>query len=171
MAQTPGAVPEQALQAASKPRPGDDQAGESESLMAILKRASATDDRAKRERPPKLAAVPPPPSAAPAPARNSVRPPVRPSDRSEGDPIDAAGHALIALLQSAAEASNEELDRASIMAGRLAGELRATENRMRELEAEVAHYRDRAARAEDWLQQIGQEIQAKLLPPRRGGPG
>jgi chemotaxis protein histidine kinase CheA len=174
MAQTPGAVPEQALQAASKPRPGDDQVGEPESLMAILKRASATDDRAKRERPPKLAAVPPPPpSAAPAPppARNSARPPVRPSERPEGDPIDAAGHALIALLQSAAEASNEELDRASIMAGRLAGELRATENRLRELEAEVVHYRDRAARAEDWLQQIGQEIQAKLLPPRRGGPG
>jgi hypothetical protein len=74
-------------------------------------------------------------------------------------------------LQNAAEASNQELDRASIMAGRLAGELRATENRIRELEAEVAHYRDRAARAEDWLQQIGQEIQAKLLPPRRGGQG
>jgi hypothetical protein len=173
MAQTPSVAPGQALQAASKPRPGDDQAGEPESLMAILKRAAASDDRAKRDRPPKLAAVPPPPpSAAPAPApRNSARPPVRPSDRPEGDPIDAAGHALITLLQSAAEASNEELDRASIMAGRLAGELRATENRIRELEAEVSHYRDRAARAEDWLQQIGQEIQAKLLPPRRGGPG
>ena len=181
MAQTPGAVPEQVLQAASKPRPGADQAGEPESLMAILKRAAATDDRAKRERPPKLAAVQPPSAAAPAPApppapaRNPARPPARPSDRRpdrpEGDPIDAAGHALIGLLQSAAEASNEELDRASIMAGRLAGELRATENRIRELEAEVANYRDRAARAEDWLQQIGQEIQAKLLPPRRGGPG
>jgi chemotaxis protein histidine kinase CheA len=144
--------------------------------MAILKRAAASDEKQKRA--PKLASVAPP-SAAPAPAPNPARtaapPPVRQSDRRpdrpEDDPIDAAGHALIGLLQSAAEASNGELDRASIMAGRLAGELRATENRIRELEAEVAHYRDRAARAEDWLQQIGQEIQAKLLPPRRGGPG
>jgi chemotaxis protein histidine kinase CheA len=144
--------------------------------MAILKRAAASDEKPKRA--PKLASVAPP-SAAPAPppnpARTAAPPPVRQSDRrpdrAEDDPIDAAGHALIGLLQSAAEASNEELDRASIMAGRLAGELRATENRIRELEAEVAHYRDRAAGAEDWLQQIGQEIQAKLLPPRRGAPG
>jgi hypothetical protein len=174
MAQTPSVAPGQALQAASKPRPGDDQAGEPESLMAILKRAAASDEKPKR--PPKLASVAPPSAApAPSPARTPAPPPVRQSDRRpdrpEDDPIDAAGHALIGLLQSAAEASNEELDRASIMAGRLAGELRATENRIRELEAEVVHYRDRAARAEDWLQQIGQEIQTKLLPPRRGAPG
>src|SRR5262249_46402765 len=155
-----------------------------ESLIAILKRASGPDD--KQKRPPKLAPVPPA-SAAPAPPRLPPRPPVRAAERPEqaerperaervnrperpgDDPVDAAGHALIAMLQSAAEASNEELDRASIMAGRLAGELRATESRMRELEAEVAHYRDRAARAEEWLQQIGQEIQSKLMPPRRGG--
>jgi len=195
MAQTPGAVPEQARQAASKPAPAADQAPEPESLIAILKRAAGPDDKSKR--PAKLAAVPPPPppSAAPAPPRIPPRPPARANDRPDradrperpermdrperpermdrpdDDPIDAAGRALIALLQNAAEASNQELDRASIMAGRLAGELRATENRIRELEAEVAHYRDRAARAEDWLQHIGQEIQAKLLPPRRGGQG
>jgi hypothetical protein len=173
MAQTPSVAPGQALQAASKPRPGDDQAVEPESLMAILKRAAASDEKPKRA--PKLASVAPPsagPAPAPTPFRTLGPTPVRQSDRRpEDDPIDAAGHALIGLLQSAAEASNEELDRASIMAGRLAGELRATENRIRELEVEVAHYRDRAARAEDWLQQIGQEIQAKLLPPRRGAPG
>jgi hypothetical protein len=186
MAQTPGAVPEQPRQAAPKPGPVADHVPDPESLMAILKRATGPDDKAKR--PAKLAAVPPPPppGAAPAPPRIPSRPPQRASerpdrpdrperpermDRPEGDPIDSAGHAVIALLQNAAEASNQELDRASIMAGRLAGELRATENRIRELEAEVAHYRDRAARAEDWLQQIGQEIQSKLLPPRRGGQG
>src|SRR5258705_1696977 len=107
MAQTPSVAPGQALQAASKPRPGNDQEGEPESLMAILKRAAASDEKPKR--PPKLASVAPPsaaPAPAPSPARTPAPPPVRQSDRRpEDDPIDAAGHALIGLLQSAAEAS------------------------------------------------------------------
>src|SRR5438105_3001981 len=148
MAQTPGAVPGQAAQAASMPRPRENEAGGPESLLAILKRASGPDDKDKRA--PKLASVHPMPGPAPEQVRKAASPP----DRRANDPIDEAGHALIALLQSAAEVSNQEYDRASILAGRLAGEVRATESRIRELEAEVSHYRERAARAEDWLAQI-----------------
>src|SRR5882672_12204704 len=169
MDQRPGVVPEQVLKSESKPKskpkPREDEGGVPDSLMAILKRASGPDEKEKR--PAKLAPAQQPASAAPEQARK----PAGQSDRWEDDPIDAAGHALVALLQTAAAASTEEYDRASILAGRLAGELRATENRIRELEAEVSHFRERAARAEDWLQQIGQEIQSKLLGPRRGEPG
>jgi hypothetical protein len=163
MNQRPSVVPEQVLK--STPKPRQDAAREPELLSAILKRASGPDEKVKR--PAKLATAHQPASAAPEQAR---RPAGQPDQRAD-DPIDAAGHALIALLQTAAAASNEEYDRASIHAGRLAGELRATENRIRELEAEVSHFRERAARAEGWLQQIAREIESKLIPARRGGPG
>jgi hypothetical protein len=165
MDQRPSVVPEQVLRSASKPKPRQDAAREPVSLSAILKRASGPDERVKHAA--KLATAPQPASAAPEQARRPAGQP----DRRADDPIEAAGQALIALLQSAAAASNEEYDRASIHAGRLAGELRATENRIRELEAEVSHFRERAARAEEWLQQIAREIESKLIPPRRGGPG
>ena len=45
-------------------------------------------------------------------------------------------------------------------------ELRASEDRMHELHAEVELWRDRAARAEQWLRIIQQEIKEKLLAPK-----
>src|SRR2546423_6153888 len=75
MAQTPGAIPGQAVQAAPIPRRPDDQAGEPESLMAILKRASGPGENGKR--PPKLATVRPPEGAAAEQAREPARPPAR----------------------------------------------------------------------------------------------
>jgi len=105
-----------------------------DSLMAILKRASGPDEKEKR--PAKLAPAQQPASAAPEQARK----PAGQSDRWEDDPIDAAGTcAGCALADCWPRPRTEEYDRASILAGRLAGELRATENRIRELEAEVSH--------------------------------
>jgi hypothetical protein len=45
-------------------------------------------------------------------------------------------------------------------------ELRGAEDRINRLEREVALFRDRAARAEGWLQTIHQEIEEKLIAPR-----
>jgi hypothetical protein len=165
MDQRPSVVPEQSFRSAPKPKPREGEASQPEPLIAILKRASGPDENDKRA--PRPAAVLQLSSAAPEPARKPAAQP----DRPAGDPLDEAGHALIALLQTAAAASNEEYDRATILAGRLAGDLRASESRIKELEAEVSHFRERAARAEQWLQQIGQEIESKLIAPRRGGPG
>ena len=45
-------------------------------------------------------------------------------------------------------------------------ELRATEDRTHEMEAEVEHWREPAARPEQWLRTIQNEIEEKLLPRR-----
>jgi hypothetical protein len=165
MDQRPSVVPGQNVRAVPNSKPREDKAGPPDSLMAILKRASGPDDREQRASKPAIPQQPP--SAAPAP----VSRPTSSADRRTDDPVDAAGQALIALLQSAAETSNAEYDRATIHAGRLASELRAVEDRIRELEAEASHFRERAAGAEEWLQRIAHEVESQLIPARRGGPG
>jgi hypothetical protein len=164
MDQRPSVVPEQNLRAVRNGKPREDKARPPDSLMAILKRASGPDE--KEQRAPKPAVLQQPSSAPSAPAN----PPASLPDRRGDDPVDAAGHALIALLQSAAETSNAEYDRATINAGRLANELRVVEDRIRQFEAEALHFRERAARAEEWLQRIAREVESQLIPSRRGGP-
>jgi uncharacterized protein YlxW (UPF0749 family) len=46
-------------------------------------------------------------------------------------------------------------------------ELRAAEDRITQLEAEVERFRDRATRAERWLETIKQEIEDKLIAPMK----
>jgi hypothetical protein len=48
-------------------------------------------------------------------------------------------------------------------------ELRSVEERTHEMEAEVEHWRERAARAEQWLRIIQNEIEEKLLVSYRSG--
>jgi RES domain-containing protein len=79
---------------------------------------------------------------------------------------DEAGQAVIAKIRKAAELSHETCDRAMALAHKLAMELRGAEDRTNRLEREVALFRDRAARAEGWLQTIHQEIEEKLIAPR-----
>jgi chromosome segregation ATPase len=52
------------------------------------------------------------------------------------------------------------------LAHKLSMELRAAEDRTQQMAREVEHWRDRAARAEQWLQTIQQEIEEKLLTRR-----
>jgi chromosome segregation ATPase len=52
------------------------------------------------------------------------------------------------------------------LAHKLSMELRAAEDRAHQMVAEVEHWRDRAARAEQWLRTIQQEIEEKLLTGR-----
>jgi hypothetical protein len=86
--------------------------------------------------------------------------------RSHGTPAEEAGQAIIAKIRKAAELSNETCDRAMALAHKLAMQLRAAEDQIRRLEAEVALFRERATRAEGWLQTIHKEIEEKLVAPR-----
>ena len=80
--------------------------------------------------------------------------------------MEEAGEAIIGKLQKAADLSNENCDRAMKLAHKLSMELRAAEDRINQLEAEVELLRDRAVRAERWLQIIQKEIEEKLIAPR-----
>ena len=89
-----------------------------------------------------------------------------PPKQQAGNPADEAGQAVIAQIRKAAAVTNENCDRAMALAHKLAMQLRAAEDRITQLEAEVALFRDRATRAEGWLQTIHSEIEQKLIAPR-----
>jgi hypothetical protein len=85
--------------------------------------------------------------------------------RNESDPIDEVGHALVGMLKDAAALSQQNVDRAMTMAHQLSMQLRASEDRIQQLEREIENLESRARRAEGWLQAIKQEIEDKLLGP------
>jgi hypothetical protein len=72
---------------------------------------------------------------------------------------DDSGRTIVALLQKAAEMAKDDCARAMDLAHKLSFQLRAAEERARELEAEAAHFRDRAGRAEAWLLRIHNEVE------------
>jgi hypothetical protein len=86
--------------------------------------------------------------------------------RGYGTPVEETGQAIVAKIQKAADLSNENCDRAMTLAHKLSMQLRAAGDRINQLEAEVELFRDRAARAERWLQIIQKEIEEKLIAPR-----
>jgi predicted component of type VI protein secretion system len=86
--------------------------------------------------------------------------------RPYDNPVEEAGEAIVAKIRRAADLANENCDRAMKLAHKLAMELRAAEDRINQLEAEVQLFRERAARAEHWLQTIHKEIEEKLIAPR-----
>jgi chromosome segregation ATPase len=79
--------------------------------------------------------------------------------------IDQTGQALLALIDDAANLSKENVERAMTMAHRVSLELRAAEERISQLEAEIEHLESRATRAERWLEVIKNEIEVKLITP------
>src|ERR1700726_3051256 len=72
---------------------------------------------------------------------------------------DDSGRTILAMLQKAADMAKEDCARAMDLAHKLSFQLRAAEERARELEAEAAHFRDRAGRAEAWLLRIHNEVE------------
>jgi hypothetical protein len=90
--------------------------------------------------------------------------------RNTGDELDQAGEATIALLQQAANLSNERCDRAMDLGHQLSLKLRAAEDRIRQLQAERDDFQNRAARAEEWLRRIYHEVKEKLISARTGSP-
>ena len=94
----------------------------------------------------------------------NLKPKERP--RSCGILAEEARQAIIAKIQEAADRSNENCDRALKLAHKLSMQLRAAEDRINQLEGEIQLFRERAARAERWLQTIQKEIEEKLIAPR-----
>jgi hypothetical protein len=89
------------------------------------------------------------------------------------DQLDTAGQAILQLIHRAAGVAEENSKHAIEMAQRLSHELRAAEDRVAELEAEVVSYRERAERAEQWLHRVYTEIEERFLrqsDARRGVP-
>ena len=72
---------------------------------------------------------------------------------------DDSGRAIVALLQKAAEMADGDCARAMDLAHKLSSQLQAAEARASDLEAEAAHFRNRAVRAEEWLQHIHSEVE------------
>ena len=91
----------------------------------------------------------------------TIVPPAQLSKGQQDNSIvtDDSGRAVLALLQKAAEMAKDDCARAIDLAHKLSFQLRAAEERARHLEAEAAHFRDRATRTEAWLSRIHNEVE------------
>ena len=87
--------------------------------------------------------------------------------RDVDDPTDMAGHALVAMLQHAAELSNDNCNQALTVVDNLYDAASSFRGSGRQLEAEIEFHRDRAERCETWLRRIQKEVEDNLIA-RRG---
>ena len=83
------------------------------------------------------------------------------------DQVDKAGQTILGLLHQAAGMAEANSARAFDTAQKLSHQLRAAEDRIAELEAEVEAYRQQAARAEQWLHKVYTEIENRFLSQDR----
>ena len=79
------------------------------------------------------------------------------------DQLDRAGQTILQLLNKAAGVAEGNSRHAIETAQRLSHQLRAAENRIAELEAEVAAYQEQAERAEQWLHRVYSEIEERFM--------
>jgi hypothetical protein len=88
----------------------------------------------------------------------------RGSSRSGSDDrLDKAGQTILQLVAQAAGIADENSRQALGMAQKLSDQLRAAEDRVVELETELAAYQERAERAEQWLHRIYGEIEERFI--------
>jgi hypothetical protein len=86
------------------------------------------------------------------------------SSTSDGaDQLDKAGQTILQMLHRAAGVAEENSRHALEMAQKLSHQLRAAEDRIAELEAEVTAYQEKAERAEQWLHRVYTEIEERFL--------
>ena len=88
--------------------------------------------------------------------------------RDDNNQLDRAGQTILSLLDKAADAADENSRHALEMAQKFSDQLRASEDRVAELEAEVAAYQERAERAEQWLHRVYKEIEDRFLQQNDG---
>ena len=90
--------------------------------------------------------------------------PLARAETSDGpDQLDKAGQTILQLLHRAAGVADENSKHALETAQKLSHQLRAAEDLIAELEAEVTAHRDRAERAEQWLHRVYTEIEDRFL--------
>src|SRR6185437_14763037 len=82
---------------------------------------------------------------------------------NKGDELDSAGQTILGLLHKAAGVAEANSQHALDLAQKLSHQLRAAEDRIAELEAEVGMYQDKADRAEQWLHRVYTEIEDRFL--------
>ena len=85
------------------------------------------------------------------------------TDSGHAGQLDAAGQAILKLLHKAAGTVEADKRQALEAAQKLSTQLRAAEDRIADLEAEVHHYRAKSERAEEWLRKISAEIEDRLV--------
>ena len=83
--------------------------------------------------------------------------------RDDNTQLDRAGQTILQLLNKAADVAEQNSRHAIDTAQRLSHQLRAAQDRIAELEAEVAAYRQQAERAEQWLHKVYTEIEDRFL--------
>jgi hypothetical protein len=79
------------------------------------------------------------------------------------DQLDGAGQTILKLLHKAAGVAEQNSRHALDMAQKLSHQLRAAEDRIAELEAEVDLYREKSDRAEQWLHKVYTEIEERFI--------
>jgi hypothetical protein len=79
------------------------------------------------------------------------------------DQLDKAGQTILRLLHKAAGVAEANSQHALEMAQKLSHQLRAAENRIAELEAEVQLYQEKSDRAERWLHKVYTEIEERFI--------
>jgi hypothetical protein len=82
------------------------------------------------------------------------------------DTLDRAAHDVLARLQHAAKVAEQNTQQALSMAHQASMQLRAAEDKVAKIEAEIWSYKDRAERAEEWLRRISQAIE-NTFPSRQ----
>jgi ABC-type transporter Mla subunit MlaD len=80
-----------------------------------------------------------------------------------GDPIDQAAQAIFGMVHRIAADTEAKHQQALAMTHQLSAQLRAAEDRIRDLEAHVRHYQERADRAEKWLHRVSLEIDQQFF--------
>jgi hypothetical protein len=119
----------------------------------------------------------PPPKGAPAPQPKDI--PYAPTRdaRPDADTVERSGQAIVALLQQAADSANSNCDRAMEYAHKLSVQLRASEERIKELEGDMRHFQDRAERAEEraqraesWLVRIYKDVEQRFFEQKAAPP-
>ena len=80
-----------------------------------------------------------------------------------GDALEKAGYLILEMIGKAANNAEANYQQAVETSRKLSGQLRAAEDRIRELEVEIRRHQDRADRAEKWLYQISVEIEQKFF--------
>ena len=82
---------------------------------------------------------------------------------NEATQLDNAGQAIMRLLHKAAGVAEANSQQALDMAQKLSHQLRAAEDRIAELEADLQTYQQRADRAEQWLHKIYTDVEERFI--------
>ena len=86
---------------------------------------------------------------------------------TSGEQLEAAGQSILNMLHRAADVAKDNSQQSLETAQRLSNKLRAAEDRVAELEAEVQLYQNNAEHAEWWLQKIRIAIDEELVQPHQ----